>query len=67
MEKYFTLQYWLTIILLGLFVLIFVIQVIKILIIDPCIKNHRMKSKKWKYDIFKGKWEKIKEENNDYF
>lgn len=65
MEKYFNLQYWLTIISLGIFVLFFVIQVIKILIIDPCIKNHRMKSKKWKYDIFTGKWKKIEEENQD--
>ena len=66
MEKYFNLQYWLTIISLGIFVLFFVIQVIKILIIDPCIKKYRMKSKKWKYDIVERKWEKIKEENHDY-
>ena len=65
MEKYFNLQYWLTIISLGIFVLFFVIQVIKILIIDPCIKKYRMKSKKWQYNIFTGKWKKIEEENQD--
>lgn len=63
MNKYFELQYWLTIIglcLPGLFILIGLIRFL------VCFINniYRKRSKKWEYNCVLNRWEKVKDENN---
>lgn len=58
MEKYFELQYWLTII--GLIVLVAFISIgIIHLLISLIIDEYRRKSKKWQYNYVRNKWERI--------
>lgn len=61
MNKYFELQYWLTIIGLVIAAISIIIGLIKIFIIDFIIDKYRRKSKKWKYNYVANRWEKVKE------
>lgn len=61
MNKYFELQYWLTIIGLVIVAIFFIIGLIKIFIIDFIINKYRRKSKKWKYNYVLSRWEKVKD------
>jgi hypothetical protein len=56
MEKYFNLQYWLTIISLCFVGLIIVVSLIKFI-----VDKHRQKSKKWKYNYVSKKYERVDE------
>lgn len=58
-EKYFELEYYITIIGLILIGLIIVIGIV-IYLTDCLIYNYRRKSKKWEYDCVKKQWEKKK-------
>ena len=63
MNKYFELQYWLTIVglcLAGLFILIGVIRFLIYVINDI----YRKRSKKWEYNYVLKRWEKIESVKN---
>lgn len=62
MDKYFELQYWLTIISICIVVLIIAIGVIKF-IVECIIDSYRRKSKKWQYDCVLNRW--VKKKNID--
>lgn len=58
MDKYFELQYWLTIIgliITGVFVLICIIKGL----IDLIIYEYRRNSKKWQYNYVLQRWERV--------
>lgn len=61
MNKYFELQYWLTIIGLVIVAISIIIGLIKIFIVDFIIDNYRRKSKKWEYNYVANRWEKVKD------
>ena len=57
MEKYFNLQYWLTIIGISLMVLFILITIIGF-IVSEIITNYRLKSDKWEYNYVCKRWER---------
>lgn len=61
MNKYFELQYWLTIIGLAIVAISIIIGLIKIFIVDFIIEIHHSKSKKWEYNYVAGRWERVEE------
>lgn len=57
MDKYFELQYWLSII--GIIATgLFIVGVIIYFLVDVIVNSYRSKSKKWTYNYIYNRWER---------